>query len=90
MKESANIYIVLPCALGCKLSPEMFCFHKIPFFVATVRFSLEKLRLEDVEKSSFSKEFSKHILWIDIVYGVKIQDVEFILSFSSIIHVYPF
>ena len=52
-----------------------------PFLVATVRSSSEKLRLDDVEVSSFSKEFSKHFLWINIVYGVKIQNMMFLLCF---------
>ena len=53
-----------------------------PVLVAYVRVSAEKLCLDDVKQSSFSKEFSEHILWMNIVYVVKIHDIKFILCFS--------
>ena len=48
-----------------------------PLLVAMVRFSSksEKLRLDDVEENSFSKEFRNKFVWINIVYGVKIHDI---------------
>ena len=45
------------------------------FLVATVRLSSEKSRLDDVEESSLSKEFSEQFLSIHIMYGVKIRDI---------------
>ena len=44
-----------------------------PFLVATVRFSSEKLRLDDVEESSFSKEFREHIFMDRLILRLKIE-----------------
>ena len=48
-EKSANDYFALSCALG---------YHKLHVLVATVRCSSKQLRLDDVDESSLSKEFS--------------------------------
>ena len=53
LKESADLYYAF------LLAGDVW-FSQNPFLVATVRFSLEKIRLDDVEESSFSKDFSEH------------------------------
>ena len=63
----------LICFFLCLAIPGVFLLSQNLFLVATVRFSSEKLRLDDVEESSSSKDIKS--LWIDIVFGVKVRIV---------------
>ena len=66
---------LLAITLDALLSQNSFLVAKV------VRFSSVKLHLDDVEENSFSKAFdvANKSLWINIVCGVEIQDVIFIL-----------
>ena len=55
----------------------MFCFHKIPFFVAS--FLLKKDVSMILKKTALAKNSANKILWKNIVDGAKIHDIMFIL-----------
>ena len=65
----------------------MFLFHKTPFLVATVSFFFFFLQKNydsmTLKKAASAKNSANKHLWINIVYGVKIQDTMFILCFGS-------
>ena len=57
----------------------MVCFPQIPF-LSTVRFSPEKNNVSMMlKKAALSKNSGDKLLWINIVYGVKIHNIMFIL-----------
>ena len=85
LKDSAKVYFAFLVAYAVSYHRRYFASTK-SIFVATVRFSLERLCLHVIEESSFSEEFSEHIFMDKYcVYGVKIHDITcmFILSLSS-------